>query len=126
MNERDLVSYLFSSLGCAHPFRISRILLMAEWLSLERRGHRLTEFTYVKEKFGFYIGEIKELIDKLEEDGCIEKVEEEKCFRYKCQPPELPDEVRSILDEVIGETKDLSDQELNRLVIKDPRYEEEP
>ncbi len=125
MNEEDLLSYLFSELGCVHPFRISRILLMAEWLSLEKNGHRLTEFTYVKEEFGFYIEEIKELMDKLEEKGCIEKIEGKKCFQYKCQPPKLPDNVKSLLDEIIAETRGLSDQELNKLVIRDPRYKRE-
>ncbi len=120
----SIVAYLMYKLGCSHPFRISRILLLAEWEAKERLGRRLTDFHYVMEDFGFYVEELKDIIDGFVEEGCAEKVEEEKCIRYLCEAPEIPEEVKELLDEVIERVKDVSDRELNRMVIRDPRYGE--
>ncbi len=122
---REVISYLLYRLGCAHPFRISRILLLAEWRAKEELGRRITDLKYVMEEFGFYVEGLKDFVDQLIEKGCAEKIEEEKCIRYLCDEPALPDDVREILDEVIEEVKDLDDRELNKLVIRDPRYGEE-
>ena len=118
----DVISYIFNALNCAHPFRASRILLLAEWRAEERLGHRLTDLTYVKESFGFYMEGLAEVIEYLQNRGCLEKVEEEKCLRYLCGSLELPPDVASLLEEIIAETKGMSDRELNKLVIEDPRY----
>ncbi len=122
--DRDYVTYVMSRLGCVHPFRISRILLLADWLSMERRGRRLTNLTYVKEEFGFYIEELTGIIEEMQEEGCVVKREERKCLEYMCEEPEIPEEDREILEEVISEVKDLDDRELNRRVLSDPRYRE--
>ncbi len=120
----EVVAYLMYRLGCSHPFRISRVLLLAEWDSKERLGRRLTDFHYVMEEFGFYVEELKDIIDDFIERGCAEKVEEEKCIKYLCGEPSLPEDVKEILDEVLRRVEKLDDRELNRLVIKDRRYGE--
>jgi len=122
--DREYVAYVMSRLGCVHPFRISRILLLADWLSTERRGRRLTGLTYVKEEFGFYVEELATIIEEMQEEGCVVKREEMKCLEYTCDEPEIPEEDREILDEVISEVRDLDDRELNRRVLSDPRYRE--
>lgn len=121
----DHVSYIMSRLGCAHPFKISRILLLADWLAEERLGRKLTSFTYVKERFGFYIEEIPSIMEDLRDRGCAVKIEERKCFEYRCEEPGLPKEEKEVLDEVILKVRGLSDVELNKLVISDPRYKGE-
>ncbi len=122
--DREYVAYVMSRLGCVHPFRISRILLLADWLSMERRGRRLTDLTYVKEEFGFYVEELTGIMEELQEGGCAVKREERKCLEYTCSEPEIPEEDRKILEEVISEVRDLDDRELNRRVLSDPRYRE--
>ena len=122
VSDRDMVSYVLSSLGCAHPFRISRILLLADWQAVEGLGRRLSNLTYVMEEFGFYVEELTEIVEELQSKGCLVKVEERKCLKYTCGPPDLSGEVKAILDEVIEETSDMDDRKLNRLVLSDPRY----
>ena len=122
----EVVSYIMYKLGCSHPFRISRILLLAEWKAKEKLNRRLTDFHYVMEEFGFYIEELKDVVDELIEKGCAEKVEEKKCIRYLCEEPKIPEEVKGIIDELLERVRDVSDRELNRMVIRDPRYGESP
>ncbi|MDK2383900.1 MAG: Panacea domain-containing protein [Candidatus Korarchaeota archaeon] len=122
--NREYVAYVMSRLGCVHPFRISRILLLADWLSMERRNKRLTNLTYVKEEFGFYVEELTGIMEELQDEGCVIKREERKCLEYTCSEPEISEEDREILEEVISEVRDLDDRELNRRVLSDPRYRE--
>ncbi len=123
--DRDYVAYVMSRLGCVHPFRISRILLLADWLSMERRGKRLTNLTYVREEFGFYIEELTDIVEEMQEQRCVVKREEKKCLEYMCGKPDIPEGDREILEEIISEIEDLDDRELNRRVLSDPRYREE-
>ncbi len=116
------VAYLLYRNDCLHPYRISRMLVLAAWEGAERL---LPEMTVRGESFGFYIEEIPEILDDLTSKGCAIKIKGEgrKCFRYSCgDPPEIDDDIKEILDDVYERTKDLSDQELNRSVIKDDRY----
>ena len=127
MSERDLklIEHIMAELKCIHPFRISRILLLSDWKSEERLGEKLTEkLTYRGAGYGFYIEELKPLIEKLEKEGRVRKIEERKCIEYLGEKPELPSKWKGILDEVIEETRNLGEDELNRLVIRDPRYSE--
>ncbi|MEB2836057.1 MAG: hypothetical protein GSR80_000069 [Desulfurococcales archaeon] len=45
--SRDVVAYMLQRLGCTHPFRLSRLLALAEMEALERLGRRLTDLRYV-------------------------------------------------------------------------------
>lgn len=118
---RDLIAYIISKLGCVHPFRISRILVLANWRALEDKGSILTRFRVQGFEAGFYIDGVKEIIEK---DECFKVNEERKCIEYVCEPPRVPRETAEIIDKVLEDTKNLGDRELNRLVILDPRYRE--
>ena len=113
------VAYLLSKSGCMHPFRISRILVLAYWRGAEELGR---EMTVRGESFGFYVEEIPRVVENMIARGCAEKNEEGRCVRYKCEEPQLPEGVKEVLDSVYEETKNVSDIELNRLVVRDPRY----
>ncbi len=118
---RDIIAYLVWRTGCIHPFRISRILVLANWRAIEERGTPIAKFGVQGFEAGFYIEGVKEII---EEDKCFKINEEKKCIEYYCQPPKIPEEHSRILDKVLEQTKNLSDRELNRLVTRDPRYRE--
>lgn len=110
--------YLFHRAGCANPFRISRMLVLAAWRGLPL----LDEMRVEGEPYGFSIPEVALAIQRWISSGCAERDEANKCVRYLCARPDLPDVERSILDSVYEEVKDLPDVELNRRVIRDPRY----
>ncbi|MCD6235971.1 MAG: hypothetical protein J7J94_03140 [Thaumarchaeota archaeon] len=120
--EPKIVSYIMWKLGCVHPYYVSRALLLAEWISEERSGRKLTSFTYRCQPYGFYIEELDQVIRKLEEEKCARRNQGRKCIEYLCGEPEVPDHIKAILDEVLEKIKGLSQVELNRLVIHDPRY----
>ena len=116
--------YVLWKAGCLHPFRISRIMMLADWKYEERYGERLTEFKYLGTDFGFYVDGLPEL---LEDTKCIRRKKfmtpegEKGCLEYICGgEPEC--EGKDVLNEVIEGTREMSDVELNRLVIRDPRY----
>ena len=125
--EESIVKYLFSRSGCIHPYRVSRLLLLAEWRYIEKYGKRLTSLTYKALPFAMYVEELPDIIDK---DPCLEKKRLKKpdgseygCVSYECpQPPSLDERIKNIVDSVLNETEKLSDQELNKLVIKNPNY----
>ncbi len=125
--DRDsrLVAYILARLGCTHPFRVSRILLLADWRAEEVGLGRLTEgLSYVAEPYGFYVEGLQGVLERLERSGCLRRREEERCLEYTCAEPGLMPQEREVLDEVIREVYDLSDRELNRLVTRDERYVE--
>jgi hydroxypyruvate isomerase len=114
-----IVRYIVWRAGCIHPFRISRILVLAGWKALERLGRPPARIPVEGFEAGFYIPGLKEAI---EADKCLRINEEKRCIEYVCEPPSLDEELRSLVDQVVEETRSLGDQELNRLVIRDPRY----
>ncbi len=116
-----LVGYIVSKAGCLHPFRISRILVLANWKALEKLGRPLASFRIDGFEAGFYIPGFKEA---LEEDECFRTSEEKKCVEYICQPPSLGEKVESMVDSIIQEVSGLNDSELNKLIVRDKRYRE--
>lgn len=120
--EENIIKYIFSNFRCIHPFKISRLLLLAEWSYGDKYGSLLTELTYITKEYGFYVEEIPKIVDRLTEEGCLEKDEVNKCFKYICNPPHIEKDVKDILDEVIHDFGGLSDKELNRIVIEDKKY----
>ena len=117
-----LVAYILSKHGCMHPYRLSRILVLANWISLEKIGKPLARFSIEGFEAGFSIPELS--LIKEESNNCFKKNKEKKCLEYTCSPPELGEEEVQILDEAVEKTKNLSDIELNRLIIRDARYRE--
>ncbi len=122
--SRDVVAYMLQRLGCTHPFRLSRLLALAEMEALERLGRRLTDLRYVPGPGTFYIEGFKESLD----EECFHKREGDPqrgvrgCLEYTCEPPSISEEERSIIDSVIERYSKLSDEELNRMVVEDPRF----
>ncbi len=120
MNLREVSAYITMKLGCTHPYKVSRVLVLLNWLSKERIGKEVVSLTLKGFEAAFYIEDLKEVF----EDKCFRKDEASKCFIYECNKPELPEEVIELIDELIKKVKGLSNDELNKLVIKDPRYKE--
>ncbi len=121
INVRDTIAYLIWRAGCIHPFKISRILVLANWRAIEEKGSPIIKFKVQGFEAGFYIEGVKEII---KEDECFNVNEEKKCIEYTCQPPKIPEEYARILDNTLEQTRNLSDRDLNRLVTRDPRYRE--
>ena len=122
---RDALAYILSRMGCVHPFVASRVLALAELRWLEERGERLTNLTYVSGPGVFYIEEIKDVI---ESDSCFAKREGDPstgrrgCIEYRCAPPSLPEDARSVLDEAIEKAKGVDEMDLNSMVIGHPLF----
>jgi hydroxypyruvate isomerase len=118
--DREVVGYILARLGCLHPFRLSRLLALAEIESIRRRGTRLTSLRYVAGPGTFYIEGFKELV----KSECFEKVEGDPergirgCIKYTCPEPALPDDARAIIDQVIERYGRAGDEELNRMVVE--------
>ncbi len=123
--EKEIVAYILTKAGCTHPFRVSRLLAMAEMEWLERRGERLTGLKYVKGPGVFFIEGLKEIIDS---DPCFRIHEGDPatgrkgCVEYVCGEPALPSDVREVIDEVIRRYSGIGDMELNEAVMSDPRF----
>jgi len=118
MDLKGLTAYITKKLGCTHPYRVSRILVLLNWLSDERLGKMVVPLRIKGFEAAFYVEELKDIFN----DECFKKDESLKCFTYECNEPELPEDIRGLIDELVERTKSLSNKELNRLVIKDPRY----
>ena len=124
-SDKRIIAYLLSRLGCVHPFRLSRILALADLVMLEERGRRLTGLRYVPGPGTFYVEGLKELF---ESDPCFEvrRGDPERgvrgCVAYRCEPPSLGGEERSVLDRAAREAEGLDDMELNRRVLEHPLY----
>lgn len=124
---QDLMRYMIWREGCAHPFRISRSLVLANWRALDSMGKHLTSFGVEGFEAGFAVPEIEEIRTRMREgrEPCIRMNEERKCLQYVCsEPVAIPREYSEILDRVLEETRGMDDVSLNRLVIRDPRYRE--
>lgn len=123
--NKEIIAYIVSKTGCIHPFRISRILALAEIRALEEENKRLTSFVYRGFDKVFYIEGIKELVEK---DECfrIREGDPERgirgCIEYICPPPRLPENVEKYLVEAITRAKELDDNELNKVVVEHPLF----
>lgn len=123
---RDAVAYILHRMGCTHPFRLSRVLALAELRAMERGLGRLTDARYVAGPGAFYIEGVKEAI---EGDECFVKHEGDPatgrkgCIEYRCEPPAgVPAEAKTFLDEAMEEARRLDDMELNRRVVEHPLF----
>lgn len=117
----DAVKYILSKEGCIHPFRLSRILALAEIEYYKEKGARLTDAVYVMGPGVFYIEGLKET---LEDDECFEKRRGDPqkgvkgCVRLICEwNPVLPKEAVEYLDRAIDKARGMDDMELNNLVV---------
>ncbi|WP_174448418.1 hypothetical protein [Conexivisphaera calida] len=124
---QDIMRYIIWREGCAHPFRISRSLVLANWRALDSTGKIMAPFGVEGFEAGFAVPEIEEIRTRMREgrEPCVRMNEERKCLQYVCREPVvIPREHSEILDRVLEETRGMDDVSLNRLVIRDPRYRE--
>jgi len=120
--ETSVLGYILWRGGCLHPFRISRILALAELYYLEASGRRITSLRYVKGPGAFYIDGLKEII---ESSQCFRKNEDRRCIEYVCgSEPGVSGEHRALLDRAIEEARRLGDRELNNVVISHRLYDQ--
>lgn len=123
--SKEVVAYILARTGCIHPFRISRLLALAEMEWLERRGERLTDLKYMRGPGVFFIEGLREIVWA---DPCFRTHEGDPsagvmgCVEYVCGEPDLPRDVRTLIDEVIQRYSGMGDMELNDAVINDPRF----
>ena len=127
--DKEIVLYLLGRLKEAHPFTLSRLLLLLDLEQLNAHGHRVTSFKYVFMPFGFYIDGFPPFLESL---AGVEKVvvkdEEGRpirgFFRITQQGnPELSPELRRDIDRVVEKAGQLGDQELNKLAVERNEYQ---
>ena len=123
MYEKDIVIYLLRECEGLHPFHISRLIALLDMKYLEEKGKKLTEIDYQKTPFGFYSEKLPKILDELP----VEKVEGEgyKYLKLKGDAkiePQLPEEVRNKIDGILDEVCELSDAEINSMILKSKYY----
>ncbi len=74
--EATIIKYIGSKAGCISPFKLSRILGLAEAYYMADHGERLTRLKYVCTLGTFYIEGFEELVK-----DCFERNLEKHCFR---------------------------------------------
>jgi hypothetical protein len=126
MKGKDALAYVLYNMGCIHPFILSRIVALAELAYLKEKKKRLTDLKYSGVQAAFYIENLNKIID---EDNCFKKHEGDPakkimgCIEYICELKNL-DENTKYLDDAIDKAYDLTENELNDMVIKDEHYRE--
>lgn len=127
--DKEIVLYLLGRLKEAHPFTLSRLLLLLDLEQLKAHGRRVTQFRYVFMPVGFYIDGFPPFLESL---ASVEKVvvkdEEGRPIRgffriIQEGNPELPPELRRDIDRVVEEAGQLDDQELNKLAVERDEYQ---
>ncbi len=110
--EVAIIRYIGGKTDCITPFKLSRILGLAEAYYMSDHGERLTHLKYVCTLGTFYIEGFEELIK-----DCFERNPEKHCLEYKCGEVELPKDISMYVDKAIREldTEDLDD--INRRVL---------
>jgi hypothetical protein len=124
---RDVLAFILSRAGCISPFRISRILVLANWKIMEEEGKPAIRFKVEGFHAGFAVPEIEQIKRNIKEgkDTCFKINQEGKCIEYLCEEePTIPEELSRLFSDLLNEVKNLDDTSLNRLVIRDPRYSE--
>ncbi len=115
--EATIIRYIGGKTGCITPFKLSRILGLAEAYYMADHGERLTGLKYICTLGTFYIEGFEELIK-----DCFERNPEKHCLEYKCGEVELPEHISMYVDKAIQDldTEDLD--EINRRVLDNPFF----
>ncbi len=108
-------AYILKRKNCLHPFKISRIIALAELICMEKYGKRITNAKYTDGPGVFYIDGLKE---ELLNSSYFEKLEDKGCIKYTCNEEiDIEEDVLLCLDEAIKIADKASDIELNNIVI---------
>jgi len=108
-------------LGCTSLYRVTRILVIVNWNTNEFLGRPLCRFRVKYSRLGFYI---PELIDLINRDECFKRDDEYNCVKYVCNKVSIPKNIEEVLDSIIRVVSKISEEELNKRVINNPKYEE--
>jgi len=125
MKGKDALAYILYNTGCIHPFVLSRIVALAELSYMKEKGKRLTDLKYSGIQSAFYIENFNEIV---ENDNCFKKQKGDPskkimgCVEYICDLKDLDENIK-YLDEAMDRAYDLSDDELNSLVVTHELYE---
>ncbi len=124
--EEKVVKYILTRQNDLSPFRLSRILILSELEYVKKHGKKPLEFYYVIYPSAFYIEGFSEFLQDIED---LEKVIEEKDSKkrgyFHLKKPcscEIPEDLKEIIDNILTTTKDLSDEDLNRMVVEREDY----
>ncbi|MCD6195906.1 MAG: hypothetical protein J7J82_03890 [Staphylothermus sp.] len=113
---QKISAYILAKKNCLHPFRISRIIALAELICMEKYGKRITNAKYVGNLGVFYIDGLKE---ELLNSPCFEKLEDQGCIKYVCDEEiNIEKNARACIDEAIRIAEKASDIELNNIVVQ--------
>jgi len=123
MYEEEIIKYLLKECHGLHPYYISRIAALLDMEYLREKGKKLTDFDYKKMQYGFYSEKIPQILNSLD----VEKVQSDEGNYIKLKNEDievnLPGEVRAKINEILDRICDLSDDEINRLVIENEYYD---
>ena len=109
-------AYILRKKNCLHPFRISRVIALAELICMEKYGKRITSAKYIGGPGVFYIDGLKE---ELLNSPCFEKLEDQGCIKYVCNEEiNIEEDIRACINEAIKIAEKSSDIELNNIVVK--------
>ncbi|MEA3238320.1 MAG: hypothetical protein U9Q94_00830 [Candidatus Bipolaricaulota bacterium] len=123
---KEIVLYLLRRLKEAHPFTLSRLLLLLDLEQLKAHGWRVTQFRYVFMLFGFNIGGFPLFLESLAGvEKLVAKDEERRPIREfsRITQEGNPELCRDIV-RVVEEAGQLDDQELNKLAVECDEYQE--
>jgi len=126
--EEKLTYYIMRRIKKAHPFRISRILLLLDLEYMAKKGRKLTDFSYRLFPYGFFIEDFPAFLESL--PGIEKKVITDEAGRpvkgyfelVDEKEVELEPEIREILDPILERCVDLDDDQLNSLVVEREDY----
>ncbi len=120
----DIIGYILGKTGCIHPFRISRIIALAEIYCLEENNTRIMDIKYRSGPGVFYIEGLKEIIENNECFVKHEGIPGERpgCIEYVCSQISLPENISRYIDRAIEYSSRLSDIELNNQVLNNPLF----
>ena len=126
--EEKLTYYIMRRIKKAHPFRISRILLLLDLEHMAKKGRKLTDFSYRLFPYGFFIEDFPAFLESL--PGIEKKVITDEAGRpvkgyfelVDEKEVELEPEIREILDPILERCVDLDDDQLNSLVVEREDY----
>ncbi len=123
MEGKGALAFLLRKEGCLNPFDISRILALADILSMENKGKRLTDLRYAGMEYAFYIENFEVII----QDKCFIKHEgnplekKEGCIEYICGEID-PGEGKEYIEKAIELWENMGRNGINRYIVMHPLY----
>ncbi|MGQ0589821.1 MAG: uracil-DNA glycosylase [Sphingosinicella sp.] len=115
----DLVRFLVASIGRCSLFRLHKTMYLLDWKSVSDTGRRATDFVYIRQKDGPYCVELgskwfkrfePEIVYRRE--GAESVIEWQDRGLFQAPIPQVPDEVRKLVEAILQEIDSLTDAQL--------------